>query len=279
MKVLPFTIPKPSNTAILFQVDEGILYNHLHQHEEVQISLIKEGAGTLIVGDAIHRFEKGDVIVIGGALPHVFRSTDASAEMHTVFFSAEAFGATFLELDEGKGVRDFYAFAKAGFKTNTTPDISTLINYIKTSNGMHRLAYFIELITVLRVSKNSLLSHFVYKRTISEKDGKRMSAIFDFTLTNYHKEVTLEELAAVSAMTPNAFCKYFKKRTNKTYFQFLTEIRIEKAAAILKSNIDLTIAQVADKCGYKTLSHFNKNFKLLKKATPSAYKRGRGLNL
>lgn len=273
MRVLPFKIPKPANTAILFQIDEGTLYSHLHQHEEVQISFIKEGYGTLVVGDTVHSYDTGDVIIIGGGLPHVFKNTTAQAVMHTVFFSAEAFGSRFLALDEGKGIGDFYAFAKAGFKTKTTPDITALIDLISTAQGMNRLAYFIELIKVLSVSKRKPLSHFLYERTISEKDGKRMSAIFDFTLSHYNEDVSLDELAAIAAMTPNAFCKYFKKRTNKTYFQFLTEIRIEKAAALLQANNDLPIAEVAERCGYKTLSHFNKNFKLHKKITPSLYRR------
>lgn len=272
MRVLPFKIPKPVNTAILFQIDEGVLYSHLHQHEEVQISLIKQGLGTLLVGDTVHSYEPEDVIIIGGGLPHVFKNTSSRAVIHTVFFSAEAFGSTFLELDEGKGIGNFYAFAKAGFKTKTTPDITELIRLISGANGMNKLVYFIELIKILRISKHKPLSHFLYERTITEKDGKRMSAIFDFTLTHYYKEIALEELAAIAAMTPNAFCKYFKKRTNKTYIRFLTEIRIENACKLLNSDKDLSINEVAFKSGFNNISNFNRQFKEIKKATPLSYR-------
>ena len=54
MKVLPFKIPKPEHNAFVFQIDDDeAFYDKLHQHEEIQLSLIVEGEGTLIVGDTI----------------------------------------------------------------------------------------------------------------------------------------------------------------------------------------------------------------------------------
>lgn len=272
MKVLPFKIPKPSNAAILFQVDKGILYNALHHHEEVQISYIKEGSGTLFAGDAVHSFSSGDVIVLGGYQPHVFDSGSKHSLMYSVFFSLKAFGSTFLRLDEGMGIKDFHAFAKAGIKTTATADIVALFQHISQANGVHRLGYFIDLIAVLGITKYQPLSQFIYERHISEKDGKRMSSIFDFTLENFSQNIKLSELAELTAMTPHGFCKYFKQRTNKTYFRFLTEVRIAKASILLDAHKEIPIAEVADRCGYKTLSHFNKCFKLSKGLTPSSYR-------
>ncbi|WP_337994843.1 helix-turn-helix domain-containing protein [Polaribacter ponticola] len=73
-------------------------------------------------------------------------------------------------------------------------------------------------------------------------------------------------------MTKNAFCKYFKKRTNKTYISFLTELRIENACKLLNSNKDLSIAEIAFKSGFNNISNFNRKFKELKKVTPLKYR-------
>ena len=54
MKVLPFKIPKPENATLVVQEDKGeMLYDKLHQHQETQISLIKKGEGTFIIGDHV----------------------------------------------------------------------------------------------------------------------------------------------------------------------------------------------------------------------------------
>jgi len=78
-------------------------------------------------------------------------------------------------------------------------------------------------------------------------------------------------------MTKNAFCKYFKKHTNKTYFQFLNELRIEKASKYLLMEEVFTIADVSEKAGFNNISNFNRQFKNIKKMTPSSYRKKKNL--
>lgn len=46
----------------------------LHFHPEVQLTLIQESEGTLIVGGKIDRFAPNDVVAISSNLPHVLYS-------------------------------------------------------------------------------------------------------------------------------------------------------------------------------------------------------------
>ena len=79
MKVLPFQIPKPEHDALIYQEDkEVVFYDKFHQHKEIQVSFIAAGEGTLIVGDTINYYKKGDVLAIGSNLPHVFKSDVAN---------------------------------------------------------------------------------------------------------------------------------------------------------------------------------------------------------
>ena len=112
MKVLPFTIPKPKNDALILQEDkQPLFYNLFHQHEEIQLSLIKKGEGSLIVGDAVHSFQEGELIVLGSNVPHVFKSTtlkDSPSHMLTVFFKKDSFGNDFFETEELKSLDSFF---------------------------------------------------------------------------------------------------------------------------------------------------------------------------
>ena len=75
MKVIPFKIPKPENMTLYVQHYKGVnFYEKLHQHKEIQITLIAEGEGTYIIGDCVGEFKKNDVFVIGEDLPHIFKS-------------------------------------------------------------------------------------------------------------------------------------------------------------------------------------------------------------
>lgn len=273
MKALPFKIPKPTNTAIIFQEDGGAFYSQLHQHEELQISLIRKGQGTLVVADTVHHYKKGDLLILGGQQPHVFNNDASEGLMHTIFYSPQSFGQTFIDLEEGNAVASFYAFAKAGFKTTATPTIQTLFEHLKKAKGIHKLSYFLQLLAILEVIKKEPLSSFVYKRKISDRDGKKMHRIFEYTLAHFDRTIYLDDIAAIASMTPNAFCKYFKKRTNKTYFQFLTDLRIEQACKLLSDTPDMSIASIAAQAGFQTLSHFNRKFKKLKGISPREFRK------
>jgi AraC-like DNA-binding protein len=99
-----------------------------------------------------------------------------------------------------------------------------------------------------------------------------MRDIMEFTMNHYQQHISLETVASVANMTKNAFCKYFKKRTNKTYFTFLNELRIEYACKLLNKNKDLSITEIAILSGFNNISNFNRKFKLLKKNSPLQYK-------
>ena len=67
MLVRPFKILKPLDENLIVQVDKSQgFYNHLHQHSEIQLSLIVKGNGKLLVGDSIHPFNNGDFFAMHG---------------------------------------------------------------------------------------------------------------------------------------------------------------------------------------------------------------------
>ncbi|QTE23706.1 AraC family transcriptional regulator [Polaribacter cellanae] len=277
MKVLPFQIPKPENDALVFQEDiEFSFYNKLHQHKEIQISFIVKGEGTLIVGDRINNYEAGNVLVLGSNLPHVFKSSENLKEkshMITLFFTEDSFGNDFFDLQELNEINRFFEQAKHGFKIISDKNISTLFLMLKTASKLERFITLLQLLKQTISLKYESLSSFVYEKKYTAVEGKRMRAVFEFTMNNFTEEITLDGIASVASMTKNAFCKYFKKRTNKSYFRFLNELRIENASKLIVSNTDFTLAEIAYNSGFKNISNFNRHFKSIKKMSPSNYRK------
>lgn len=282
MKVLPFQIPKPENDALVFQEDiELVFYDKLHQHDEIQVSLIAEGEGTLIVGDTINDYCKGDILVFGSNLPHVFKSTpkkDEKSHMITLFFTKDAFGDNFFLLEELRQVKPFFKTIENGFKLQSNLKLDALFFSLKESSKLNRFIKLIEILREICKVDRKPLSSFVYEKKYSDIEGKRMRDIMEYTINNYSKDITLDSIAEVAAMTKNAFCKYFKKRTNKTYFRFLNELRIENACRLLSDNEDFSIAEIANKSGFNNISNFNRQFKALKVISPTEYKKQKLFN-
>lgn len=277
MKILPFKIPKPEQDALIYQEDhELVFFDKFHQHEEIQVSLIAEGKGTLIVGDTINYYSKGDVLVIGSNLPHVFKSEaveNVKSQMFTLFFTKEAFGKAFFDLEEMRELKSFFKRAENGFKVTSKSNVlQNMFFELKDSSKLQRFILLLKISKVLSKSKYIALSSFIYKKEYSDIEGKRMRDVMEYTMNNYQKNISLEHIATTASMTKNAFCKYFKRRTNKTYFNFLNELRIENACRLLLSDKDFTIAEIADKSGFNNISNFNRQFKNVKQNVPSEYK-------
>ncbi len=277
MKVLPFKIPKPERDALVYQEDRGIsFYDQLHQHEEIQISLIVDGEGTLIVGDTVNYYKPNDILIIGSNLPHIFKSdtsTVKSSIMLSLFFTKTSFGDHFFELEEMRALLPFFKRATHGFKViSNQKAVADLFLKLKSAKKLSRFLILIEVLRIASTCKYKSLSSFIYEKQYSDNEGNRMRNVFEFTMSNFSNNITLDAVSNQANMTKTAFCKYFKKRTNKTYFTFLTELRIEHACKLLLSPKELTITEIAFKSGFKNISNFNRQFKALKKYNPSSYK-------
>ncbi|MEC3906708.1 AraC family transcriptional regulator [Tamlana sp. 2201CG12-4] len=277
MKVFPFKIPKQKNEALVYQEDiEPYFYDKLHQHQEVQISLILEGEGTFVLGDSVTHFKSNDIFVIGSNLPHVFKSdiySTNNSQMLSLFFNKDSFGDNFFKLKEFNSLNSFFNKSLYGIKLNSNKDtVKTKFLKLKNADKLERFIILFEILHLICDSKIEQLSSFLYEKNYSDNEGKRMSAVFEYTMNNFNQDISLDKIADVANMTSNAFCRYFKQRTNTTYFQFLTKMRIENACKLLNQNSDLTIAEIAYKSGFKNISNFNRQFKQLKKTSPLKYK-------
>ncbi len=277
MKALPFKIPKPLNQALIYEEHHvNLFYDRLHQHEEIQLSLIVGGEGSLIVGDKINHYEVGDILVIGSNLPHVFKSEVHGSEkshMLSLFFKKTSFGEDFFELMEFQELSLFFKHATHGFKiTSSKNKISSLFLQFNRSSNFKRFILFLEILKRASSSSYKSLSSFVHEKKYNDLEGKRMHAVFEYTMSNFEKNISLKIIAGVANMTKSAFCKYFKTRTNKTYFNFLNELRTEHACKLILADNDLSIAEVAILSGFRNMSNFNRRFKSLKKTSPLQYK-------
>ncbi|SNR17272.1 AraC family transcriptional regulator [Tenacibaculum jejuense] len=277
MKALPFKIPKPKNLGLIYQEDKGIFYDKFHQHEEIQISYIVSGKGTLVVGDTIHQYYTNDLFIIGSNLPHLFKSdleTSENSFMISLFFTEQSFGQDFFALDDFKSLENVLKKTVNGFKIGTPNTvISQHFHALKNSSDLERFIIFLKLLQEFNNINTESLSKFIYPKKYTENHGRRMQIIMNYTMNNFNSEIDLNSIAEKANMTKNAFCNYFKKRTNKTYFTFLNELRVENACKLLLENKETAINEIAYQSGYSSLSNFNRKFLAVKKMTPSQYRK------
>lgn len=277
MKVLPFKIPKPELDALVYQEDhEMVFYNQLHQHEEIQITYIVQGSGSLILGDSINYYKSNDIIIIGENIPHVFRSetsVTSKSIMYTLFFTRDSFGKDFFNISDLLELSSFFKDSIYGMKLLSHQNrIIKQFQKLKNKNRIERISSLLKILNLIIQADQEQLSSFVYRKKYTDAEGKRMNDVFQYAMDHFNEHISLKEISEKANMSKNAFCRYFKKRTNKTFFQFLIEIRIENACKLLYKEKELSVALISELCGFQNIANFNRKFKELKKMTPTDYR-------
>jgi len=282
MKVIPFSIPKTSKEAFRLQVDkQPYFYDKLHQHPEIQIMHIVKGEGTLIAGDHVGRFSHGDLFLIGSGQPHVFRNdktyydSKKKSGVHAIslFFDEKYAGESFWQLDELQAVHQFLVNSELGYRieSNTKVLILDIINQLPQSHGINKVISFFQLLKILTESKElTPLCVAPANSSYNVAEGKRMNDILHFTFSQSHRKIKIEEVAEIANLSSEAFCRYFKMRTRKTYTNFINEVRISNACKMLIEK-EKTIQEICYEVGFSNLSHFNRTFKKVTRKTPKAY--------
>ena len=88
---------------------------------------------------------------------------------------------------------------------------------------------------------------------------------------HFTEELPIEKLCEITGMTRNSFSKYFEAFTGMSYSDYLNQKRIGFAEKLLIYP-DLSTTDIAMKCGYNSLSTFNRAFRTIKKCSPTEYR-------
>jgi AraC-like DNA-binding protein len=282
MKPLLFKVPTIDDRSFRIEQDRmPHFYGHLHFHPEVQLTLIQEGEGTLIVGDKIDRFAPGDVLMLGPNLPHVLRSdpdyyqpeSTRQSVAVSVLFRPEQMEAGVLNLPETGHLRQLLTESQHGVRLRSSNNLA-LISQFDNLPGKRP---FDQLLTLLHVldelatqPDREVLSVTAYVQPQRPDDHRRLERVFSYILEQYHTQITLDDVANIASLTPGAFCRFFRQHTRKTFSTLLNEVRIEHACRHLRESKQ-SISQTAYVCGFTNLSNFNRQFKTITGLSPSDY--------
>jgi AraC-like DNA-binding protein len=285
MKVLQFTLPVPGDNNIIIKRDVlPYFYQHLHRHDEIQITWIQKGEGTLVVNNNMHVFGANEIYFIGANQPHVFKSDpvyfDSKSKRNvkalSIHFNPQGKLKSFFELAEMKPMLAFLKKHNNGFSIpeEHVPDVAHKMELILKHKNMDQIIALIDLFKKFAsIPRLKELSSIYNHSEVSEHDGIRLSNIYHYIMANYARSITLEDVAQQAFMTPQAFCRYFKKRTLHTFVSFLNEVRINEACKKLTAGDaeSISISAIAYNSGFNTVTNFNRVFKTIIGKSPSEY--------
>jgi AraC-like DNA-binding protein len=254
-----------------------------HFHPHYQLFTVIKGTGTRFIGDDIRHFNVGDTVFLAPNMPHLWRSdreyfekdSQLMTEGIVVYFKEDFLGSEFFEKSEMYDVKTLLKKSERGLDL-TGQLKEELVNDLKNlpvDNGFQGIIKILSILDKLSKSTDyQYIASTTYSNTHKISETERMRRVHEYVLKHFKENINLSTVASLSNMTDAAFCRYFKSRTNKTFSDFVKEIRIGNACKILQDE-NKSISQTCYESGYNTVSNFNNQFKSLKGVSPKQYQK------
>ncbi|HVW13381.1 MAG TPA: AraC family transcriptional regulator [Mucilaginibacter sp.] len=252
-----------------------------HFHEEVELTYIVRGFGKRYVGNHMEDFASGDLVLLGANLPHCWKldadnPENQEASAIVIQFNTNFMGDDFFGKAELQGIQKLLAKSGSGmsFNSATRNTVNHKLEHLAAEkNNFRMLVHLLEILQRLAVSNEyNLLDHKGSVAERSKNEQERINPIFAYLVENFRGDISLNEAAGIASMTPNAFCKYFKRITRKTFMETVIEYRLNYATQQLIQT-DKPISDISFESGFGDVSHFYKMFKHKMNQSPLNYRK------
>jgi AraC-like DNA-binding protein len=250
-----------------------------HFHPEYELVLNLKSNGTRIIGDSVELFDRYDMVLIAGNIPHCwnyYRQNNILPENHGIIvnFKLESIGEALLSQHELHRIRELFDEAERGIAFSVEDSRKTEKYLVQMINdkGIDKMIDFFNIIKILcSAEKKAFLCSENYKLTFDERGNKRMSDVYTYIRENYFKPIPLEKIAKIAKMSPIAFSRYFKKNCGAGFIEYLNRVRTNKACYLLKET-EYQVHDIALECGFASISNFNKQFRKTEGISPRDYR-------
>ncbi len=249
----------------------------VHYHPEFEINFILNGKGVKrVVGDNIEEIDNVELVLIGPNLYHGWELNKCiSKKIHeiTIQFHNDLFHESLLSRRIMNPIRDMFNRSIHGilFSKKVAEELTPRLVKLSKLDGMD---YFLEITSLLYDLANSRNQRLLSTYTVDYDtfdDYDKMKLVYEYVQKNFAEKITLEDAANVASMSIISFNRFIKKRTGKTFVNYINDIRIGYAARWLVEK-DMSVSEVAFKSGFNNIANFNRSFKSIKNCTPSQYR-------
>lgn len=245
-----------------------------HFHSDYEINLVLNSRGKRIVGDCVAEYRDLDLVMVGPNIPHRWVSEDDNGNAHvvTIQFHKETLEYPIINKKIFHPVKELFTNSFYGIEFSDETKVAmkdTLLN-LSHKQGVESALEFFRILYLLSVSSNQkflLEGSSKMDFAIRESKSRRINKVITYIQEHFQEDITLSAVAESVGMSESAFSHFFRKRTNRSFIDYLNDIRIGHAAKVLYETTH-TIAEVCYSSGFNNISNFNRIFKRKKRANP-----------
>lgn len=252
----------------------------IHKHAEFEVNFVINCRGCQrIVGDSVETLDYYDLAIIGPNIEHgwvqneVVQSSDLREV--TIQWTPATAEAEYLNKNELVSLRELFIKAHKGvaFGQKFIESIVPLIDQLVSPQpGFIRFLKLLEIFYLMSVTDDfHCLSTTAFANVSDSSNSRRIKKVKDYINRNFARELRLDDLAEMVSMTPTAFSRFFRNRTNQTLSNYIIDIRLGHAIRLLVDTT-MTSAEICYTCGFNNISNFNRLFRKKKGCSPMEFR-------
>ena len=126
--------------------------------------------------------------------------------------------------------------------------------------------------------QTKLLTHWIIRSLLGENydmrsvsTNERIGRIQTYIELHCGEDLSVPDLAKNANMSVSNFNRLFTKEVGMSPKNYLIDVRLNKSVKLLRRN-DLSVSEIAEQCGFYSLSHFSAVFKKAHNMSPSEYR-------
>lgn len=252
-----------------------------HWHDEVQFCIVKKKSIQVSINQEKITLNAGDGIFINKACLHKITSFDKDSLYFAFMINVEiiyGFRGSLLESDYVSPIcnNKYLPYCTLLSNIDWQNDILNILNNIDTLYSEKNPGYeFNLIINLLQIWKLLFFNLHLVNTKSSDSyihTANRLKQIYNFIHENYQRKITLDDIALNLHISKNECCRFFKKYTGSTLFEYLTTFRIIKSIELLQDS-NLTITEIALSVGFTSSSYYIDKFYKYTGFTPLKYRK------
>ncbi|MGK0365052.1 MAG: AraC-like DNA-binding protein [Saprospiraceae bacterium] len=247
-----------------------------HFHPEYELVYIEGATGTRHVGEHVSTYKESDLVLIGSNIPHLNFDYQVKTDYKkvVVHIKKDFIETHYQGIPELSPIAQLFKKSKYGLAFNDAikKEIGEKLFKLENLDSFQQYIQLLEILKKLADYPNPEFLHKQpYRNKYNERDQGRLRTIYAYVDKNYHQKIALDEIAKVSNLSKEAFCRYFKKASSYTFIDFLNRYRISQAKLILMSG--KSVSEACYQTGFESLSYFNRTFKKVTAESPRDFRK------
>lgn len=243
----------------------------IHWHEHIELHYVVEGEAVMQVDQTGYRMGSGDLLVVNSNALHSGEAVRTPYRAFVIIFDVKDLSP---EL-----AKNNYIFRPLICQDQQIGAMFTRIFREKQARG----CAYKQLCRALSLELLVYLCRHYVVDELPERSGQkrrknleRLNTVLLFIERHYAEPITNAQLADLICLSEDRFCHLFREEIGSAPLQYINEMRLKKAMALLERN-EYTVTEVAEAVGFRDYNHFGRLFRKRFGCTPREAKSGKAM--